>query len=105
MDILLIWGVSIVIGCLVGEAKGQALSGFLWSFLLGPLGVLIVLALPNPVKENDSILIQRELLDELKALRDEKAAGTESLPPVAPPVMEEDAFIPENLSGWRGRRR
>lgn len=38
-----VWG---FIGYLIGSAKGQAISGVVWPVLLGPVGLLIVLALP-----------------------------------------------------------
>jgi hypothetical protein len=45
---LLLWGIIWgFIGYLVGNAKGQAVSGVIWSLLLGPIGVIIVLALPK----------------------------------------------------------
>ena len=53
MPLVPIFIVSIVIGCLIGSAKGQFASGFILSLLLGPLGVLIVLCLPNLVREKE----------------------------------------------------
>jgi len=53
MEFLLIFIVSVVIGCLIGSAKGRFASGLIWSVLLGPLGVLIVLCLPNLTKQKE----------------------------------------------------
>jgi hypothetical protein len=40
---LVVWG---FIGYLVGKRKNQVASGIVWPALLGPVGVLVVLALP-----------------------------------------------------------
>lgn len=53
MEFLLVWIFSIIIGCMIGAAKDQSASGFIWSFLFGPLGVLVVLCLPNRKKEKE----------------------------------------------------
>ena len=51
MEIFLFWTVSVVFGWMIGGLKGRAFDGFAWSFLLGPLGVIITLCLPNLAKE------------------------------------------------------
>lgn len=38
-----VWVASILIGAVVGNQKGQGISGFILALLLGPLGALIVL--------------------------------------------------------------
>lgn len=35
------------IGYAIGKGKGRPTAGFWWGFLLGPLGVIVVLILPN----------------------------------------------------------
>jgi type II secretory pathway pseudopilin PulG len=69
MEFLLIFGVSVVIGCLIGSAKGQFASGLIWSILLGPLGVLIVLCLPNLVKQREEQERKQQLDTQLQLQR------------------------------------
>lgn len=88
MEIFLIFGVSVIIGCLVGGSKGQLAAGVIFSILLGPLGVLIVLCLPNRVKEKAEqerkeqadiqLHLQRQQLKKLEELQELKFA---SIPP------------------------
>jgi hypothetical protein len=51
MEILLIYIVSVIIGCFIGNAKGRLSSGLIWSLLFGPLGIVIVIFLPKIVKQ------------------------------------------------------
>ncbi len=123
MELLIIWVVFIIIGCLLAEAKGQG-WGFTLSFLLGPLGVLIILALPNLTREKKEqeaevlrareLNVQQQMLDELKALRAEKAQregaaqpAPEWIPRTPPPpvVQPPEDFIPESLQSVRRPRR
>ena len=53
MEILIFWIVMIVIGCLISGSKGRGSTGFWLAFLLGPLGVLIMLAMSNLKKEEE----------------------------------------------------
>lgn len=55
IEFAIVWAVFVAIGCLVGAGKGQLISGLVWSFLLGPLGVLIVLAMPNRLREGERL--------------------------------------------------
>lgn len=118
MEFLIVWAVSVAIGVMIAEAKGRPLEGWVLSLFLGPLGVLVILALPNLVKQAEAarlaaerqkeLTIQQEMLAELKALRAEKEVREKgdaapslervSGPPPAPvqnPSLDE--FIPENL--------
>ncbi|WP_341327253.1 hypothetical protein [Methylotuvimicrobium sp. KM2] len=61
MEIFTIWIFSMIIGVLIGNAKGRAISGFVWSFLFGPLGVLVVLCLSN-LKKQKELLEQKQVL-------------------------------------------
>ena len=43
MEYLIVWGVlCVLIGALIGKAKGRIDSGIIWSLMLGPIGWLIV---------------------------------------------------------------
>ena len=55
MEWLICWLAFVIIATLAGAARGQGPSGFLWGFLLGPLGLLIVLFLPNKVREAERL--------------------------------------------------
>jgi hypothetical protein len=115
-EIAIVWVVSVVLGCMIGATKGQDSSGFIWPALLGPLGVLIVLALPNLVKEDkerraqlaaaEQMRLQQAMLEELKALRASNGGQPETPAAAqAPPVIEEDSFIPDSLRPLYGKRR
>src|SRR2546426_12731566 len=88
MDPVLIWIVSLILGCLIGSAKGRVVSGFVWSLLLGPLGVLIVLCLPNLKKEEENakaralaqeqVRLQEAQLRQLQELGQRPIRGPES---------------------------
>ena len=67
----------IVIGTALAAGKGRASSGFVWTFLLGPLGLLIVIFLPDLKKRElerqkkqyaESVRLQKEQLKQLEAL-------------------------------------
>jgi hypothetical protein len=47
MTYLMIWIGVILIGIIIGKAKGRPGSGFVWSLLLGPIGWLIVLLMKD----------------------------------------------------------
>jgi hypothetical protein len=61
LAIPLIWVFSVVIGCLVGAAKGRIGSGMVWSLLFGPVGVIVVLCLPNLAKKEEDAKAQQLL--------------------------------------------
>ena len=42
MELLFGWVFIVLIGALIGKSKGRVGSGIIWSFLLGPIGWLIV---------------------------------------------------------------
>ena len=62
----IIW---VIIGCLIGSAKGQFASGLIWSLLLGPFGVLIVLCLPNLKKAQEDAQRALQIQAEAQAQR------------------------------------
>jgi hypothetical protein len=111
-EIIFLWVASIFIGMLIGVSKRQEASGAIWTLLLGPVGIIIVLCLPNRIKEQAAeeekqrqlklIQLQEEQLREIRALRNPPPAPRPAAPPsaVREPAIEE--FIPENL---RPRRR
>jgi|APLak6261666328_1056055.scaffolds.fasta_scaffold01140_6 hypothetical protein len=61
MGIVIFWIFWVVVGGMIGNAKGRLGSGLIWSFLLGPLGVIIVLCLTNLKKEKE-LLEQKQLV-------------------------------------------
>ena len=93
MEFLLIFIVSVIIGGMIGSAKGQTAAGILLSLLLGPLGVLIVLCLPNLVKQKEEqerrrqldlqIQLQRAQLDKIERLQESASAPSRPPPPGA----------------------
>jgi hypothetical protein len=51
MTVIVIWIVSSILGVMIGSSKGRGGAGFALGFLLGPLGVIIVLFLkPDTAK-------------------------------------------------------
>jgi hypothetical protein len=77
-SLIFIWLFCLVIGVLVGSQKGQLVSGIIWPFLFGPLGVIVVVCLSNKKKEAEDqaqkafqfqqIQIQRQQLEEIRKL-------------------------------------
>jgi hypothetical protein len=65
----IIFIVSVVIGCLIGSLKGQFTSGLIWSLLLGPLGVIIVLCLPNLIKQKEEAERKQQMAQQLELLQ------------------------------------
>ena len=105
--LMIVWFVFVMIGWLVGSARGQEWSGVFWAMFLGPIGVLVVLALPNEVKlkvdaavmalRAEELRVQKEILAEL---RRQKPAPPIIAPPMPAPRVEPEApgeFVPENL--------
>jgi len=78
MGLFLFWLIFLIAGILIGAQKGQLVSGIVWPFLFGPLGVIIVLCLPNKVAEakeearnlqvQRQLLMQQQQLEELRRL-------------------------------------
>ncbi len=91
LAIPLIWVFSVVIGCFVGAAKGRIGSGMVWSLLFGPVGVIVVLCLPNLAKKvedakaqqllQSQVQIQQAQLRQLQELTDRATAQ-----PIAEPA-------------------
>lgn len=110
----LLWLGSVFIGGLIGQQKDQFESGLAWTFLLGPLGVIIVLCLPNHIKalkerddrrlREEELNVQKQILAELQSRRD---AGPEAHRPEAcatqpaPKLEVMEDYIPENLQRRR----
>jgi hypothetical protein len=84
MEFLLIFIVSVVIGCLIGNAKGQFASGLVLSLLLGPLGVLIVLCLPNLTKQKEEEERKQQLALQLE-LQQAQLQKLDQMQRAAPP--------------------
>jgi hypothetical protein len=66
LAIPLIWLFSVVIGCLVGAAKGRIGSGLVWSLLFGSPGVIVVLCLPNLAKKEEDAKAQQLLQSQVQ---------------------------------------
>jgi hypothetical protein len=117
---MLIWLFSILIGGLIGMNKGQEWSGIIWSVLLGPIGVIVTLCLPNLTRQRVDaesmrmreveLQVQRDILRELKQSRADAAPPSpppaivqRRAPAPAPDMIEE--FIPESLRPIARHRR
>jgi hypothetical protein len=78
-SLVFVWLFCLLIGVLIGSQKGQLVSGIIWPFLFGPLGVIVVVCLANKKKEAEDqaqkafqfqqMQIQRQQLEEIKKLR------------------------------------
>lgn len=51
MELVLLWGVFVVVAVVVGASKGRAAEGLAWGVVLGPFGILIV-ALQRSAEES-----------------------------------------------------
>ena len=98
MELFLIFIVSVVIGCLIGSAKGQFASGLIWSLLLGPLGVLIVLCLPNLTKQKEDAERKQQLALQLQLQQAQlhKLDQMQRTSPPPPPGYEPKLRIASN---------
>lgn len=119
MELLVLWIGCLFMGYFIGAGKGVGGVGLVLAVFLGPLGVLIVLCLPNSVKleaetvqmrmRAEELRVQKEILHELRAQRISNQAQTPPPLPAAPPPtiipQQEDEplsdFVPENLRGRR----
>ena len=78
MEVFLVfWVLCIIIGTALAAGRGRASSGVVWTFLFGPLGILVILLLPNfKKKEQDrqkkqfekQVRLQRAQLQRLESL-------------------------------------
>jgi hypothetical protein len=62
----IIWIFSVIIGSLIGSSKDRLLSGIIWSIIFGPLGVIVVLCLPNLKKQKEESERKQQLELQLK---------------------------------------
>ena len=79
VEAIIIWILSIFCGVLVGNAKGQVASSIVWTVLFGPIGLIVVLCLPNLSKASNEraqeemlkqqLSLQKQQIEELKRLR------------------------------------
>ena len=93
-----------LIGTAIGQARGRAGAGFLYGFLLGPLGWLILILGPNPKKQKEEeekrnqeqtmLRIQTQHLAELKAIRESMS-----------PKLASQSLIKEDLYWVRVKER
>jgi len=107
------WLIGAAVSTIVGASRDQRDSGLVWGLLLGPLGILVVLFLPNLRKEketaakmelqNATIHAQMEQLRLLRKLAGEPepspvitSPSSKSAAPPPRPVGPDD-FIPESL--------
>jgi len=52
-SIILWWIFCAIIGGAIGMAKDRTVSGIVWGGLLGPIGIIVVLCLPNLKKKKE----------------------------------------------------
>ena len=67
--LLAVWIIAIVCGVFIGRAKGQFAPGILWPLLFGPIGLIILLCLPNRKKEfllHQQIALLKQQIEELE---------------------------------------
>lgn len=97
--IFFVWMFSMVIGALIGGAKGRVGSGLVWSALLGPLGVVLVLCLPNLEKERKEMENERkeqqarETAREQLRVQERQLQILESLKNENPPPSTSGAYL------------
>jgi hypothetical protein len=66
MEFLILLIIFSLIGAAIGQARGRTAAGFLWAFLLGPIGWLIIILGPNPKKKEKE---EAEALEKMMARR------------------------------------
>jgi hypothetical protein len=91
VEAIIIWILSIFCGVLVGKGKGQLASGIIWTVLFGPIGLVVVLSLPNLIKAANEraqqemlqqrLSLQKQQIEELKRLR--SSTIVQASPPAA----------------------
>lgn len=93
----LIWVCSVVMGAIIGAQKDQMTPAFFLSILFGPLGVLIILCLPDKKAEAEQLLelesqrrfqreqleLQRDHLEEMRAISVPKIVSRPRMKPTA----------------------
>jgi hypothetical protein len=85
-----LWAACVIVGAAVGEMKGEVKMGLLWAAILGPIGLIVVIVMPNKVKVAQAaeqaaqqarlVQLQEAQLKELKELR-LRLAGSPTPPP------------------------
>jgi hypothetical protein len=89
MEFFYIWMFSVIIGCLIGSARGRPASGLVWSFLFGPLGVIVVLCLPNLKKQDEDAKAEYRAAKEMQLQQAQLRQLHELTERVAPPTVTE----------------
>lgn len=83
---LAVWVACLIVALVVLEVKAQDKLHLLWPALLGPLGLIVLLVLPNREKEaraksaaeldralrHEELRVQKAILEELQAAREKK---------------------------------
>lgn len=64
-----------ICSAVIGDKKGQETSGVIWGLLLGPIGVLIVLMLPDLKKQEEEEAAAAEAETQARRQRQLKKAG------------------------------
>ena len=67
---LLLWVGCIILGMVIGANKGDIVRGFVWTFLIGPIGLIVVLASPaksSSARQSSSADPRGELSPEVSA--------------------------------------
>jgi type II secretory pathway pseudopilin PulG len=88
MEILVIYIISVFVGCLIGSQKGQFASGLIWSLLFGPLGVIVVLCLPNLTKQKEEAERKQQMEQQLQ-LQQAQLRRLEQMQQPSPPPRHE----------------
>lgn len=95
-EFFVLWAIWVLVGSVVGAMKGHGLAGFLWTFFLGPIGLIVVLAMPRDAYDHlDRDEWDRQKADLAKARSSQAAAD----------VQEDGTFIPESMRAPKLPRR
>jgi len=63
---ILFWIFCAIIGGAIGFAKDRLVSGIIWGGLLGPIGIIVILCLPNLKKQKEEEASKQHLAQQLR---------------------------------------
>lgn len=111
MDLVMVFCLAVGLaslwaGSVIGRRKGRPAAGFFWPFFLGPIGVLVVAALPDARAQDRSFdAAEREEWQQLKAdlqrARNAAADGGSSGEPFIPYSMRQPVVPRRNFERRR----
>jgi len=98
MEIIIFWFFFwfffwLIIAGIIGSVKGQLISGLVWGGLLGPIGVIIVLCLPNLAKQKEEAERKQQLALQLHIQQTQLEQMQRTAPP---PGCEQKLRIASN---------